>query len=79
VPADGHGLHSLDHSRPVAHGLQGRLDNYSRPSKLHFCVVLFVQITRVAMDLSIAIFPGSINPRHVTNMHYIPCHGCLYI
>jgi hypothetical protein len=29
--------------------------------------------------LSIAIFPGSIDPRHMTNVHYIPCHGCLYI
>ena len=79
VPADGHGLHSLDHSRPVARGLQGRPDDYSSPQIFSFCVVLLVQITRVAIDLSIAIFLGSINPRHVTNMHYIPCHGWLYI
>ena len=65
VPLDGHGLHSLDHSRPVAHGLQGRPDDYSRPLKLQLLCCIFVQITKVAIDLSIAIFLGSINPRHV--------------
>jgi hypothetical protein len=49
------------------------------PQSFSFCVVFFVEITRVAIDLSIAIFSGLINPRHVMNMHYIPCHGCLYI
>ena len=41
MPADGHGLHSLDHSRPVAHGLQGRPDDYSRPSKLQLLCCIF--------------------------------------
>ena len=49
------------------------------PQSFSFCVVFFVQIARVAIDLSTAIFLGSINPMHVTNMHYKPCHGCLYI
>jgi hypothetical protein len=49
------------------------------PQCFSFCVVFFVQITRVAIYLSIAIFLGSIDPRHMTNMHYIPCHGCLYM
>ena len=78
MPADGHGLHSLDHSRPVAHGLQGRPDDYSRPSKLQLLCCIFVQITRVAIDLSIAIFPGLITQacdQHALHtMTWLPIH-----